>query len=354
MAESVLRGRRISRRVFLKGAAAAGGLLALGPLSACDGVEPDDMPSSPLRIGTVSTWAAWGSLYIAERKGFFKQYGADVEIKSYAYSGALDALSTKKLDAAFLVVSDVVPMAAAGLPVQVVWAVDQVLTSDALVVRAGVNELGDLRGGRIGVLYGGFSHFWVLKALEAKGIAPDEVSFMDVAGEDVPARLRSGEIDAGETWEPHISEAVEDDGQALLFPANSPVPMIEGLVFQRAPIEKRPADVQAAVRGLMAAQQWWRRNPIEGNAVVADGMNAFVGEGDAEVTSVDIERTIAGLWLYRVEDNERVFARSDHAGSLYTVLAAVNDFFMRLGIVEESPALDGVLNATFMREAAAS
>jgi len=354
MAKTGLRGTRISRRAFLKGAAVTGGLLALGSLSACDGIEPQHVPSSPLRIGTVSTWAAWGSLYIAERKGFFKQYGVDVEIKSYAYSGALDALSTKKLDAAFLVVSDVVPMAAAGLPVQVVWAVDQVLTSDALVVRAGVNELGDLRGGRIGVLYGGFSHFWVLKALEAEGIAADEVSFMDVAGEDVPACLRSGEIDAGETWEPHISEAVEDGGQALLFPANSPISMVEGLVFQRAPIEKRPADVQAAVRGLMAAQQWWRRNPIEGNAVVAAGMNAFVGEGEAEVTSVDVERTIAGLRLYRVEGNERAFTRSDDVESLYTILAAVNDFFVGLGIVEESPSLDDVLNATFMREAAVS
>jgi taurine transport system substrate-binding protein len=104
-----------------------------------------------------------------------------------------------------------------GLPVELIWILDDIASAEALVVRngSGVNTLADLKGKRIGVPFTSTTHFHTLVALESAGVDPNTVKILNMRPPHIAAAWKRGDIDATFIWNPVLSE-VQSNGKVLI------------------------------------------------------------------------------------------------------------------------------------------
>jgi NitT/TauT family transport system substrate-binding protein len=316
--------------------------------SACAAPVPA-MPATPaqalppLKIG-VGSWVGFGPAYIAEAKGFFKQEGVDVEIVKFdTYDQATSDFASKKTDGSLMVLSDAVNQSAAGIPLQVVWALDSSNGADVVVGSSAISRPTDLAGKRIGLSYGTFGHIFVLTALSKYGLEPGDVDIVNLPAEAIPGALADDQIDAGHTWDPFLSQAVADGAHPLFDSSEIPGLIADLLVFQEKVIEQRPDDIAAIVRAIALGRKFWQENPEEGNAIVA----AAMGE-----TPENIPAYLVGLKVYTLDDNMAAFNRETSGSeSLYESLQLSVDLASQIGIIDTKPDIESLVNPTFVQQA---
>ena len=112
------------------------------------------------------------------------------------------------------------PIAAAlsqGLPVQLVWILDDIGAAEVLVARngSGINSLADLKGKKIGVPFTSTTHFHTMVALESAKVDPASVKILNLRPPEVAAAWERGDIDATFIWEPVLSR-IKSNGKALI------------------------------------------------------------------------------------------------------------------------------------------
>ncbi|MET3515654.1 taurine transport system substrate-binding protein [Pseudacidovorax sp. 1753] len=95
-----------------------------------------------------------------------------------------------------------------GLPVELVWILDDIADAEALVARngSGVNSVADLKGKKIGVPFTSTTHFHTLVALEAAKVDPSQVKILNMRPPEIAAAWERGDIDATFVWDPVLSK----------------------------------------------------------------------------------------------------------------------------------------------------
>ncbi|MBL8156872.1 MAG: ABC transporter substrate-binding protein [Anaerolineae bacterium] len=297
-------------------------------------------PTGPLTIG-INEWPGFGILKIAEVKGFFQQEGVDVELVPFdAPNQTTQAFAEKRLDGFVSTISDAVAQAAAGIPVQVIWLVDQSLGGDVLVAK-GVENVADLRGKRIGVAFGTFGHVFTSVLLQEAGLDASEVSIVSLDPVEIPGALEAGIIDAGYTYDPFLQQAVQNGAVILGSSADMPGIVIDVISFQKGSIDADPDRVGRFIRAISAAQAWWAENPDEGNAIVGEWMR---------LTAADIAASMPLMRLYSAADNLAAMdPASQDSSSAYRGAQFALDTFMQAGLIEEPVDLQTIINPSFVQ-----
>ncbi len=242
-------------------------LLALWrPAAAAEPVE-----KKSLEIGTASLGLTYLPVIIAERKGFFRDEGLEVEIAAFpGGSKALEALMGGSLDMVSGAYSNTLTMAAKGR--RLVEFVEQIRCPGFQVLvsrrRAGsVTSPAALKGMTIGVSSPGSSTNMVLNyVLSRSGVDPSDVSIIGVGTSAAAvAAMRSGQIDALINSDPVLT-ILEDAGDAtpivdMRAPAPSEAvfggPYPEASVYATADFVRRnPHTVQAVTNAVVRAERW--------------------------------------------------------------------------------------------------
>lgn len=155
-------------------------------------------------------------LTVAERLGYFKEAGLNVEINDFGGGAkSLQALVGGSADIVTGAFDHTVQMQAKGQPITAV----ALLGRYPGIVLASVNKAGtiksipELKGKKIGVTAPGSStNFMVNYLLTQHGMTPEDVSFIGVGGgPSAVAAVKRGEIDAIANLDPVISQ-LEADG----------------------------------------------------------------------------------------------------------------------------------------------
>jgi taurine transport system substrate-binding protein len=112
------------------------------------------------------------------------------------------------------------PVAAAlsqGLPVELVWVLDDIANAEAMVARngSGVSGVADLKGKRIGVPFTSTTHFHTLVALQAAQVNPAQVKILNMRPPEIAAAWERGDIDATFVWDPVLSK-VKASGRQII------------------------------------------------------------------------------------------------------------------------------------------
>ena len=84
--------------------------------------------------------------------------------------------------------------------------VDESAGADGILVKNDINSIADLKGKKVGVSINQTSHYLLLQALETAGLTDADVDLVN-----------SGDLDAAVTWEPYLSNAVEQGVGKLIF-----------------------------------------------------------------------------------------------------------------------------------------
>ncbi len=312
-------------------------------MSACGLVKQEDktQDTTPIIIG-YSQWPGYGLINIADQKGLFAAEGVKVQVVAYlSYSDSLDSLTAGKLDAATLTLPDVISTSANQTPLQVVWALDMSAGGDMLIGRSNLSGPADLKGKRVGFATGTFGELFVREGLKKYGLSESDITVVNMAAEQVPAALDAGEIDAGHTWEPFASQAIQNGAKALFTSADTPGVIMDVLAFRSDVVEARPDDIRAVVRALSKAMDFWQENPAEGNTIVALA-NAIPED---EITGV-----LSGAQVFALQDNRVVLDRaSSDPRSLFLSGQTAVDFLLSQGLIKQSLDLNSLLNSTFVQ-----
>ena len=153
--------------------------------------------------------------YVAMDKGFFKDCGLDFSMVDFDDSSAsCSALLAGKVDLAYTTL-DAAIIAESQYDedmLDVTAIVDESAGADGILVKNDINSIADLKGKTVGVSINQTSHYLLMQAL-----TDADVDLVNMTSSDAGVSFISGDLDAAVTWEPYLSNAVEQGVGKLIF-----------------------------------------------------------------------------------------------------------------------------------------
>ena len=210
-------------------------------------------------------------LTIAERKGFFKQQGLDVEINDFGGGAkSLQALVGGSVDVVTGAYEHTIRMQAKGQDIRAVLELGR-FPAIVLAVRRSladkVKSAADFKGLKIGVTAPGSStYLTAVYAMSKAGLKATDASFIGIGGgASSVAAVKNGQVDAVSHLDPVISKLDADgelkilidtrteEGTKALFGGTNPAAV---LYLRKEFADANPVTTQRLTNALYAALQW--------------------------------------------------------------------------------------------------
>jgi NitT/TauT family transport system substrate-binding protein len=258
----------VERRTFLIGTGALGLSTAIGPRAFAQGAP--EKPKVTLGVGG-KPLLYYLPLTIAERKGYFKEEGLEVEINDFGGGAkSLQALIGGSVDVVTGAYEHTIRMQAKG---QDVRAVTELGRFPAIVIavkkdKAGqVKSAADFKGLKIGVTAPGSSTALTAQyAMVKAGLKASDAAIIGVgSGASAVAAMKKGEIDVISHLDPVISKLEADGdiqvlidtrteaGTRALFGGSNPAAT---LYTKKAFIDANPVTTQRLVNAFVKSLKW--------------------------------------------------------------------------------------------------
>lgn len=305
-------------------------------LFACHFSTPTELKRPSLKVACV-TFIGYNPAIIAQKKGFFKAEGIDVELSYVDYTQLQHAdFSAGKYDGIGLTLGDLMILSATDPDMQTVMVVDETTGADVVVAQSKIRTIADLKGKNLGVNLGQFGEIFVTEMLKTANLTSDDVSLVKFDALEIPQGLKSNTIQAGHTWEPYLSEAIKLGGHILFTSKQTPGLILDLIAFRDEAIRDRPEDIRAFIRGWLQAVTYWEANIDEGNAIISKALNIPSNKLSLE-----------GINLIDLEENKKFF-ESGSSQSIYKTAKIYADFFIRSGNVTRIPDIKTLFNSSFL------
>ena len=239
---------------------------------ACDTKNRQNEQSQNEKITVAdSTWLGSTALYVALKKGLFKEEGLDVSFRPCS-SGHLGLAEALKGDVDLATEADT-PIARAaikGEPVAIVATIAEINRAILIIARKdhGISMAKDLSGKIIGVTRGSSAEFFLHIFLATSYIDPASVRIVDVEAERIEDVLQKGEVDAVCTWSPHtnnLQDKLGDNAVTLYEP--DIYTMTWNISGSRSWIEANPQRVKKFLMAIVKANRFIAEKPGEALAI---------------------------------------------------------------------------------------
>jgi len=223
-----------------------------------------------VKVG-LSDWPGWVAWYIADQKGYFKKYGADVKLVWFAnYSDSISALSSGQLDANSQTWSDTLSPLAKGIKLKAVLVNDNSAGNDALMVSPKIKGYADLKGKSIALEQYSISHFVLATALAKNGMKPADVKIVNLPAGDAAAAFLAGRVDAAVVWNPWVNQIQQSGkGRALFTSKDMPGLVPDLLVAQEKAIASKRKEFVGMIRAWFEVEKFVREQPAEAAKIMA-------------------------------------------------------------------------------------
>jgi len=323
--------------------------LLLG-VTACGGASNEDSSAGksqqeqqtkePLKV-TLPTWTGYGPLFLAEEKGFFEKHGVDVELSIIeGLAERKQALAGGKLDGMATALDVQTTLASSGVPMEVVWILDDSYGGDGILVKNDINSAADLKGKQVAFEFGSTSHLLLLSALKQAGLTDKDVEMVQMSAGDAGAAFTAGKVDAAVTWEPWLSKGANANGKVLLTTKDLPGIIVDTVGFRKEIVEKRPDDIKAFVAAMADAMNYWKENEQDAVSIMAKGLN---------IDEKEFTGTASGLKFFNLDENKKAFGTADNKGSIYQSTQNDIDFYLEQKIIDSAPTVEEIINPTFVQ-----
>lgn len=305
-------------------------------LFACHAWTPTELKRHPLKV-QFGTFVGEYPGIIAQEKGFFKAQGLDVEVIYKRYNKLEQAnFSAGKYDGISLSLGSFMILSATNPDIQGVMVIDESTGADVVVTQLEIKTVADLKGKKLGANLGGFSEVFVTEMLKSANLTSDDVNLVNLEPSKIPQSLKNHDIQAGHTWQPHLSKAIQSGGDILFTSKQTPGLILDMIVFRKNIIRDRPEDIRAFVQGWLQAAAYWKANVQQGNAIVSKVL---------KIPSNTI--SLEGVNLTNLAENQKLFS-SSNPNSIYKAAKIYADFFIRAGNVTRIPELKSLFNSSFL------
>ena len=172
-------------------------------------------------------------IFIAKAAGYLepieKKYDVKFVFHSFSYGAPENqALATGAIDLASAGMGPAI-IASARLPAQLLAIT--ILEQTAIIVPADstIKSVADLKGKKIAYPGKGSQQFPLLiKALSDAGLSIDDIQLFKTKGSNVAQLVTQKDVDAGITWDPHVSKALASGDAKVLIKAEKILPLKSG------------------------------------------------------------------------------------------------------------------------------
>ncbi|MCS6823486.1 MAG: phosphate ABC transporter substrate-binding/OmpA family protein [Cytophagaceae bacterium] len=214
-----------------------------------------------IKVGVV-TWGGYvggqyfnGGFKASKESRYYKDYGILVEfIVDDDFNSSREKWKAGKIDVLWTTI-DAFPTEVVGLAEyepKIIFQADWSRGGDAIVVRRGINSVGDLRGKKIAVAQGTPSNTFLLWLLEANDMTVNDVKIINVASAiDAANTFRTNNVDAAVVWSPDDKDCVEKvPGSKILVNTKTATNIIADVFFvKKKYLEKNEKALKALVEG---------------------------------------------------------------------------------------------------------
>lgn len=230
-------------------------------------------PAKEVRVGYQ---AASTIILLGKSKGFFDEEfakeGAKVTYNLFlAGPPMIEALSGGRLDLTHT--GDMPPVAgrAAGIDLKVIANAGMDPAHNAVLVGAhsSIGSAKDLKGKKVGVPIGSSGHHFLFLFLAKNGLKPSDVHVVNLPATELAKALETKNIDAAAVWEP-ITSNIELSGVGRVLADSTHVKRSVNVYLARNEFAKEnPKLVQAFLRGVKRATDFYRKNPKAAQQAIA-------------------------------------------------------------------------------------
>ena len=223
-------------------------------------------------IVAINPWPGYELLYLAEKKGFFKQVGANVQLYQldsltdvqFAYiNGNADGLTGTLVEA---VQSQVLSKQ----PLKIVMVPDYSNGGDVIIAEQSIDSLSDLKGKNIGCEVSTLGIYFLQRALHQAGLTLSDVKVVNVLPTDGYHALSVGSIDALVAYPPASVQLLKNQAYRAIFSsADIPKEIIDVVLLSQQALTKNPQIVEQLHQAWDLAINEYLKNPSQAAAIMA-------------------------------------------------------------------------------------
>lgn len=296
-----------------------------------------------VKVG-VSDWPGWVAWYVAEQKGFFKKYGADVKLVWFAnYSDSISALSSGQLDANSQTWSDTMSPLSKGIPIKAILVNDNSFGNDAVMVGPKIKSFADLKGKTVALEQYSVSQFVLDTALAKHGLKQDDVKIVNLSAGDAAAAFLTGRVDAAVVWNPWVAKiSSSGKGRALFTSKDMPGLIPDLLVAQQKSIQSKRKDLVGMIKAWFDTQKFIHDQPDEAAKIMS------------KVVSLKPEEYkvfLPGTRFFNAKDNKAAFGPASSVGSLINVGPEISHFLLANKLMEKQPDFASGVDGSLLGDA---
>jgi len=305
----------------------------------CGNNTPTAAPELPvIRVG----WVAWPGGYpivLVKELGLDVKHGVQLDlIFNKDIAGDNNDWETNKLDAAFTDTSQAVKRNNQKTDSARVIFISERSGGAVIVAVPEIKSIADLKGKRIGTIMGAtYGELMVQQMLKTQGLSIKDVELVNMDASDVPNAMPKL-LDAGTTWEPHLTKAKEKGFKALYSSAEDlTLPLSAGLIIRTEVIQAHPEAVRGLVAAWFEAVALWQADPEKYSPLVAKAVGS---------TSEDILKGKAMANIFPLEENIKRFADE----SLVKEAQVATDFLISTSQLNRAPDIKTLFDGSFLQQ----
>ncbi len=211
---------------------------------------------------------------IAKQKGFFKDFGLNVQLKK-SYSNGKETLSAIRKRETDFAVSSETPFIRAVMKGDKIYALASMITAQkhlGIVARKdrGINSPKDLENKKIGVTMGSNGEYFLDLVLTLNRINKSSIQTVNVRPGQMVQALVDGKVDAITTWNPQKIQAINKlKNQAVVFTTEGIYSPYFIISAQKEYIHSNPQIIKRVMQSLYKSAQYISENLAESKQMVS-------------------------------------------------------------------------------------
>ncbi len=310
-------------------------LLLTLPLSAAEKV----------RVSLFS-WPGYGFWFIAKEKNLVPEIDLDIQTIEDPYQ-SFGAMAAGQLDITSSTVEYGPIAAEKKVPIKLVTYTNPSIGTDKIILAPGVKQAAELKGRKVAVMEGGLTQIYMGIWLENNGVKFNEVEYVNVIMDDAVGAMVSGQVAAGELWEPFGSKVLENlPGATVVTTSAEPywkktALLGDGMYMAEQFLKDKPAQAALAMKAYFAAVEFWKKNPAEANAIIAEGLKFPLADVEL-VIGKDGKPLEGGIWVFDLDEAARfmrVKAEAPPIGGANGIedhWKLTNEWWVKFGLMKET------------------
>ena len=273
--------------------------------------------------------------YLAQEKGYFEEEGVSVElVKIGGFEELFELVDNNEADVWPVTLLDAIIAYSEGKDWQIFLVEDYSAGADAVLVaesQTDIESIEDLKGKTVGLEEGTVGEFFLQILLSRSGSSLEDLEIVDMSFDEIPAALADGSIDAGVTYEPAVTESVNQGARVLVDTEKERGVIADVYAAHQSELENYSEEYKKFMRAILKAADFYNENPEEAAEIMKEPF-----ESDTD----ELLEGLSNLQITTHRDNQTAFDRNSGFASLYTGAKQAEQYLEEEGIITPAASLN--------------